>query len=85
MVKEWINVIALVDIKRRELWVSFWDKVELLWWNCDWIYEVHDEMNWRYRQKTPVYRPGTSYEIRWDIARFNSWKNCQWAYQIIKV
>lgn len=84
MTKQGINTIALVNIKRKELWINFWDKVQLSWWPCDWVYSVEDEMNWRFRQKTPVYRPGTNYEIRWDIARFHSNKKCQWAYEIKK-
>ena len=85
MTKNWINTIALVNIKREELWISFWDKVKLIWWPCDWVYSVEDEMNWRFRQSSPVYRPWTNYEIRWDIARFNSDIKCQWAYRIKKV
>lgn len=85
MTKNWINTIALVNIKRKELGIKFGDKVQLSWWPCDWIYSVEDEMNWRFRQKTPVYRPWTSFEIRGDIARFSSKKQCQWAYYITKL
>lgn len=85
MTENGINTIALVNIKRKELGINFWDQVQLIWWACDWIYSVEDEMNWKFRQSIPIYRPGTSFEIRWDIARFNSNIKCQWAYKIKKV
>lgn len=77
-----IKTIALVNIKRKELWINLWDKVTLLGWPCEWVYEVHDEMNIRFRQKKAIYKQG--HEIRWDIARFNSKEKCSWVYEIIK-
>jgi len=80
-----INTMALVNIKRKEMWINFWDKVELTWWPCEWIYQVEDEMNIRFRQKTPIYKPWTKFEIRWDIARYKHNLECGWAYTIKKV
>ena len=85
LTKQWIQTIALVNIKRWELWIEFWDEVALSWWPCAWIYRVEDEMNFRFRQAKPIYRPWTNYEIRGDIARFNSNKSCGWAYTITKI
>ena len=85
MTRNWVQTIALVNIKRRELWINFWDNVQLIWWPCEWTYSVQDEMNIRFRQNTPVYRPWTSFEIRGDIARFWTKKSCQWAYYISKI
>lgn len=80
-----INTMALVNIKRKEMWIEFWDKVELTWWPCEWIYQVEDEMNIRFRQKTPIYKPWTKFEIRWDIARYGHKLECGGAYTIKKV
>ena len=85
MYKQWIKTIALVNLKRWEMWIKFGDKVELKWWLCDGIYQVEDEMNWRFRQKTPVYKPWTTWEIRWDIARYWNKINCGWVYSITKI
>jgi len=85
MYRQWIKTIALVNLKRWEMWINFGDKVELKWWLCDWIYQVEDEMNWRFRQKTPVYKPWTTWEIRWDIARYWNKNNCGWVYNITKI
>jgi len=80
-----INTMALVNIKRKEMWINFWDKVELKWWPCEWIYQVEDEMNIRFRQKTPIYKPWTTFEIRWDIARYKHKLECGGVYTIKKV
>ena len=85
MHKAWIKTIALVNIKRWELWINFGDKVKLSWWPCEGIYEVHDEMAERFRQKKGIYKPWTNYEIRGDIARIDKNVKCSWAYQIEKI
>lgn len=64
--KKWIKTIALTEDVRESLWIKFWDKVKLLWddW-CAWIFQVEDEMNYRFRY-TDVLKNG--YPIKWDIA-----------------
>lgn len=62
-----VQTMALTSDMRNKLGVKFWDKVVLEWdeW-CKWIYEVHDEMNKRFRTSC-VKRPGTNYCIKGDL------------------
>lgn len=45
------NPIAITKDIREMYWIKFWDKVELIWWPCPWIYQVEDDMNCRFRGK----------------------------------
>ena len=68
---KWIRTIALtVDIRKKN-WIKRWDKVELLWdkW-CSWVYEVHDEMNKRFRTWC-IKRSWVC--IKWDIVNWAWW------------
>lgn len=67
LAREGVNTMALTVDIREKLGVKFWDKVILegdAW--CRGIYEVHDEMNKRFRTSC-VKRPGTNYCIKWDL------------------
>lgn len=67
LARQWVNTMALTVDIREKLGVKFWDKVILegdAW--CRGIYEVHDEMNKRFRTSC-VKRPGTNYCIKWDL------------------
>lgn len=70
LLKQWYQSIAFTSDKRKEYWLSFWDKVNL---ECkdpksSWIYYVEDEMNKRYRQNNCILK--NWYCIKWDIATF---------------
>jgi murein DD-endopeptidase MepM/ murein hydrolase activator NlpD len=69
LAREGVNTMALTVDIRNKLGVKWWDKVILEWdaW-CRWIYEVHDEMNPRYRVVNGwVKRPWTNYYIKGDL------------------
>lgn len=65
--REWVNTMALTSDIRIKIGVGFGDKVILEWdaW-CRGIYEVHDEMNARFREWC-VKRPGTNLCIKGDL------------------
>lgn len=68
MERNWIRTMALTSDIREELGVKFGDKVRLLWEDgCEWVYEVHDEMNKRFRSTPWVLRPWTPYYIKGDL------------------
>lgn len=71
--RSWVRTIAITSDVRNSLWIRFWDKVKLVWdkW-CAWEYEVHDEMNKRYREEC-ITRPWTTYCIKWDIPSKEWW------------
>lgn len=67
MEASWIRTMALTVDIRNKMWIKFWDKVALTWEiGCEWLYQVEDEMNLRFRQNC-ILRPGTQYCIKWDI------------------
>lgn len=69
LARQWVNTMALTRDIRDKLGVKWGDKVILEWdaW-CRWIYEVHDEMNPRYRVVNGwVKRPWTNYYIKGDL------------------
>lgn len=69
LARQWVNTMALTRDIRDKLGVKWGDKVILEWdaW-CRWIYEVHDEMNKRYRVVNGwVKRPWTNYYIKGDL------------------
>lgn len=70
-----IQTMALTSDIRKQLWVKFWDKVVLEWdeW-CKGIYEVHDEMNIRFRTGC-IKRPWTNYCIKGDLP-WKVWGAC---------
>lgn len=69
-----VRTMALTSDIREKLGVKFWDKVRLLWdEGCEGVYEVHDEMNKRFRQIPWVLRPNTPYYIKWDIPSKSWW------------
>jgi hypothetical protein len=62
-----VQTMALTADIRKQLWVNFRDKVILEWdEGCRGIYEVHDEMDERFRSWCAK-RPGTNYCIKWDV------------------
>ncbi len=66
--RSWVRTMALTSDIRNSLGIKFWDKVRLLWdEDCEWIYEVHDEMNKRFRDSPWVLRPWTPYYIKGDL------------------
>ena len=68
MERNGIRTMALTSDIREELGVKFGDKVRLLWEDgCEWVYEVHDEMNKRFRSTPWVLRPWTPYYIKGDL------------------
>lgn len=68
MERDWIRTMALTSDIREELWVEFGDKVRLLGDDgCEGVYEVHDEMNKRFRSTPWVLRPWTPYYIKGDL------------------
>lgn len=69
-----IRTMALTYDIRKKLGVKFWDKVKLTWdEGCEGIYEVHDEMNKRFRETPWILRPWTPYYIKWDIPSKKWW------------
>lgn len=72
--KSGVRTMALTSDIREKLGVRFGDKVRLLWdEGCEWVYEVHDEMNKRFRQTPWILRPGTPYYIKWDLPSKDGW------------
>lgn len=72
--KSGVRTMALTSDIRERLGVKFGDKVRLLWdEGCEWVYEVHDEMNKRFRQTPWILRPGTPYYIKWDLPSKDGW------------
>lgn len=70
----WVRTMALTSDIRAKLWIKFWDRVKLEWdTGCEWIYEVHDEMNIRFRQDPWVLRPWTPYYIKGDLPSKPGW------------
>lgn len=67
LAREWVATMALTSDIREKLWVVWGDKVILEWdeW-CRGIYEVHDEMNKRFRTGC-VKRHGTNICIKGDL------------------
>lgn len=64
----WVRTMAVTSDIRNKLWIKFWDKVVLTWEiGCEWLYQVEDEMNIRFRQTPWILRPGTNYYIKGDI------------------
>lgn len=64
----WVRTMALTSDIRKKLGIEFWDKVKLTWEEgCSWVFEVHDEMNKRFRATPWVLRPWTSYYIKGDL------------------
>jgi hypothetical protein len=62
-----VRTIAITVDIRNKLGIKFWDVVQLTWdAGCSWVYQVHDEMNRRFRENC-ILRPGTMYCIKWDI------------------
>ena len=63
-----IHTMALTADIRKKLGVKFGDKVKLTGApGCAGTYEVHDEMNKRFRTSC-IMRPRTSYCIKWDLS-----------------
>jgi len=69
LARQGVNTMALTSDIRKKLGVKWWDKVILEGdEGCKWIYEVHDEMNPRYRVPDGwVKRPWTNYYIKGDL------------------
>lgn len=69
-----VRTMAVTSDIRNKLWIKFWDKVVLTWEiGCEWLYQVEDEMNIRFRQTPWVLRPGTNYYIKGDIPSKWGW------------
>ena len=68
---KWIKTIALTVDVRKSMNIKRWDEVQLIWdkW-CEWIYQVHDEMNKRYREWC-ILRDWVC--IKWDIVNWVWW------------
>lgn len=69
LARQGVNTMALTSDIRKKLGVKWGDKVILEGDDgCKWIYEVHDEMNARYRVPNGwVKRPWTNYYIKGDL------------------
>lgn len=77
--KSWIKTVAITSDMRKVLNLKRWDKVQLIWdKGCEWIYQVEDEMNKRFRESC-IKRPWTNICIKWDL------QGVGWACKIIKV
>lgn len=69
-----VRTMALTADIRKKIWVNYGDKVRLTWESgCSWVYEVHDEMNKRFRETPWVRRPWTPYYIKWDLPSKEGW------------
>jgi len=72
--KQGVSTMALTSDIRKKLDIKFGDKVVLIgqkW--CEWVYQVEDEMNERFRTTPWVQRPWTSYYIKWDLPGRPGW------------
>lgn len=78
--KKGIRTMAITSDIRKLMGIKFWDTVTLVGDpGCAGTYQVHDEMNKRYRQTPWVKRPWTPYYIKGDLPS-KEW----WACYIIK-
>jgi hypothetical protein len=69
-----VRTMALTADIRNRYKVKFGEKIKLTgepW--CEGEYEVHDEMNIRFRQTPGIRRPWTSYFIKWDLPSKPGW------------
>lgn len=70
----WVRTMALTSDIRTKLNIKFGDKVRLLGdEGCEWVFQVEDEMNKRFRQTPWVLRPNTPYYIKWDLPSKEGW------------
>lgn len=78
------NPVAITVDIRKKLWIKFRDVITLIHTDTwkEYTATVHDEMNKRFRTWC-IYRPWTSYCIKWDIA-VRSWvaEIPSWPYKI---
>lgn len=63
-----VHTMALTADIRKQMGIKFGDKVKLTGdAGCAGTYEVHDEMNKRFRESC-IKRPRTNYCIKWDVS-----------------
>ena len=69
-----VRTMALTVDIRNKYKVKLGEKIKLTGdAGCEWEYEVHDEMNIRFRQDPGILRPWTPYYIKWDLPSKPGW------------
>lgn len=74
MERSGVRTMALTSDIRQKMGINFWDKVRLLWdEGCEWVFQVEDEMNKRFREVPWILRPNTPYYIKGDLPSKEGW------------